>query len=688
MNPWKILEIAETSDKKAIKRAYAAKLKTIFPDEQPEEFQQLKTAFDLALHLSKISKTEPDNDYKIEPVIISDTTNSTDSLDYTFQKENSFSENLHQLVATEDYFDDLSGWKNLTSSINHWSIDEYMNNSYTIQLFLVENYPCLSRNIIRSLFQTFDLFELTDHIGQERFISTDFIYLKNNIYNVPPFSFQVASKIPKENRKRYFFLRYNIYQAIVNRKSYNMDISVEISDCAELFSEDSELWNLQMIDLLDTTNGLLNTTAAKTHFKILLDRTKSMNSNPTTVFLNTYYELLNKAPEKLKTEAFDNWHKEELTISDDLFFLLLSLIFIKTQKYSYAFNFWKQLDSPRRNLLLKQIKKIYPHLSKQEKKEFRKIRREERKKKERPVLTTLVQLFFFPAIVAFFVLLSNISMLFSNSSEQKTYDSTDFQTAQTFYEEDSEEEIVVEDKKELYEGTLTERFAHYFYASNDPEGKQLFIDTCVTNYSVKELLQEYVDKDTAKYNDDSNFKFESNTINNADNIHAIYNNDELLCILKATYSDSSLEAVYGNDWQSLPEDQFQQLQQSTLINPESSTYIFIKKFLFSDKKQENLLQYSDYLSENVKKVIENNLNEPTSGNLKKGFLYLVKEPSIKFIVSDQDSENEEKLILTFDEQGRVDHVFGPHWEEVKEEMIHYPNRAAFKNIRTLLEEPD
>lgn len=66
----------------------------------------------------------------------------------------------------------------------------------------------------------------------------------------------------------------------------------------------------------------------------------------------------------------------------------------------------------------------------------------------------------------------------------------------------------------------------------------------------------------------------------------------------------------------------------------------------------------------------------------------MRQPKIKFIISDQNNDHEEKLILTFDEQGRLDHVFGPNWEEVDEEMIHYSNREAFKNIPILLEKPD
>lgn len=129
------------------------------------------------------------------------------------------------------------------------------------------------------------------------------------------------------------------------------------------------------------------------------------------------------------------------------------------------------------------------------------------------------------------------------------------------------------------------------------------------------------------------------------------------------------------------------MSRSIRINPESTTTIFLRKFLFSDNKQQNLLEYTDYLSENMKIVIENNLNAPIPVNMEKGYLYLVREPQVKMIVSDLN-KNEEKLILTFDESGRLAHVFGPNWEEVDEEMIHYSNREAFKNISTLLEEPD
>ncbi|MFA0810589.1 RDD family protein [Microbulbifer epialgicus] len=53
MNPWEILEIDPCNDTRTIKRAYAKQLKQTRPDEKPEEFQQLHTAYKWALKLAE-----------------------------------------------------------------------------------------------------------------------------------------------------------------------------------------------------------------------------------------------------------------------------------------------------------------------------------------------------------------------------------------------------------------------------------------------------------------------------------------------------------------------------------------------------------------------------------------------------------------------------------------------------------
>lgn len=50
MNPWEVLGIAPTQDKKEIKKAYAKLTKKYHPEENPEEFQKIQQAFQACLN--------------------------------------------------------------------------------------------------------------------------------------------------------------------------------------------------------------------------------------------------------------------------------------------------------------------------------------------------------------------------------------------------------------------------------------------------------------------------------------------------------------------------------------------------------------------------------------------------------------------------------------------------------------
>ncbi|MDS0524632.1 hypothetical protein NNC19_03005 [Clostridium sp. SHJSY1] len=53
MNPWEILQLQPNSNLKEIKKAYAILLKENHPEENPEGYQRLRAAYDLAIKLSK-----------------------------------------------------------------------------------------------------------------------------------------------------------------------------------------------------------------------------------------------------------------------------------------------------------------------------------------------------------------------------------------------------------------------------------------------------------------------------------------------------------------------------------------------------------------------------------------------------------------------------------------------------------
>ena len=61
MNIWGQLGIEETKDQKAIKNAYRLKLKTVHPEEDPQGFQQLRSAYEQAMELAKQTDVPQDN---------------------------------------------------------------------------------------------------------------------------------------------------------------------------------------------------------------------------------------------------------------------------------------------------------------------------------------------------------------------------------------------------------------------------------------------------------------------------------------------------------------------------------------------------------------------------------------------------------------------------------------------------
>lgn len=56
---WRLLEIEETRDKRAIKRAYGKMVAKYHPEEQPEEFQKIRTAYEMALDYAETGSIVP-----------------------------------------------------------------------------------------------------------------------------------------------------------------------------------------------------------------------------------------------------------------------------------------------------------------------------------------------------------------------------------------------------------------------------------------------------------------------------------------------------------------------------------------------------------------------------------------------------------------------------------------------------
>ncbi|WP_447883165.1 J domain-containing protein [Serratia fonticola] len=68
MNIWHILSIARTQDIRAIKRAYAARAKQCHPDDAPEQFLQLRSAYEQALEFAQDNKATSQRISRFSPL--------------------------------------------------------------------------------------------------------------------------------------------------------------------------------------------------------------------------------------------------------------------------------------------------------------------------------------------------------------------------------------------------------------------------------------------------------------------------------------------------------------------------------------------------------------------------------------------------------------------------------------------
>jgi uncharacterized membrane protein YhaH (DUF805 family) len=123
MNPWEILNINATTDKKTIKRAYAQILKRCNPEDNPEGFMQLRAAYEMAL--SSVGNNN-------EPTLYGFQIESSAST-YHVEPEKKISE------INSDYFNDiLADQENKANGDNQYSI--YEENTLSEYLDELANY--------------------------------------------------------------------------------------------------------------------------------------------------------------------------------------------------------------------------------------------------------------------------------------------------------------------------------------------------------------------------------------------------------------------------------------------------------------------------------------------------------------------------------------------------------------------
>ena len=124
MAPWSVLDISEDSDARAIKRAYAKKLKVTRPDDDPQAFQELHDAYKWALELYRYRQDELQEreqlleeqaaDQRVDPLTSGEQENTETDL------ISSSTENIHS-AASEGEFDSDNANNDVTQTLQETS---------------------------------------------------------------------------------------------------------------------------------------------------------------------------------------------------------------------------------------------------------------------------------------------------------------------------------------------------------------------------------------------------------------------------------------------------------------------------------------------------------------------------------------------------------------------------------------
>lgn len=569
MNVWEILEIESTTDSRKIKKAYAKKLRTIIPDEQPEEFQKLKTAFDTAILFTKKNvETSSSVVFFGEDVIDTEeidiqTIEAKEDIEIDTQSieieedikiaDLPFTVKLQLLLNEKDYAYNLHLWKKLTESMDDWSIDEFMANSYSIQLFLAEHFKRISKEIIHFLFYVFELLELTDYIGQENYVFRDFIILKNEIYSTPALSFDITSIIEESVKAEYLDLRYSIYYMIKFEEDF-YEIKYKLDRAKQLFSNDSDLYNLYILNILQEYHGYPK---SELNLKIITDLIKQAaegQENDTTKFLKTYIMMLKNGKKNQMPQEKIVWKKEQLVIPEKLYALLMGYYFFFNQNYTAAFVLWKRLPLENSSFLNDSMKKIGKQLPSIHAKEYAELIKKAKKtqKIKTKVKPSNKRSWELPEPAMWALLLGIVSMFFkfvvfndSNTNTNHTkLNSEQYKQIIEFNKEERTDELLA-----IEEHSIEKSFIETFYLSSQVEKKEQFKSEYMEdNVSIDDARQL---NNLSKFNHAvlSDFSIKKNEDKD---YTVIYYKGEPVNINQFT-SNKKLGVVYGEGWERVEE---------------------------------------------------------------------------------------------------------------------------------------
>ncbi|MEI5995332.1 hypothetical protein [Candidatus Enterococcus mansonii] len=689
MNCWEILSLEPTSNKEKIKEAYELKRANVNEESDPVAAHNLKEAFESAIFLSGaiIDSSRPTPPSSLSSIKKADETKERssqhesvlkseqieaeiretndeelkiESIEHSLKNEEALQENQPLQIQKSDYvnvfkkeltslfesmtfFANVDQWAALFLTKSDWSKEEYSEISEVMQQFLKLNYRVLSKTVIDYLGTLFEFDTFVKHTET----GESFSYTWLTIKQVPLFSFDIYQNISKENRLNYFMNRYELFQLFKNGLPDQSLWEERLHSCRSLTDKDIEVINLQIAYQLMSDFRVENEQTIN-GFKHLCDEAKAIENNETTDFFIAYYEWLKNEGSANAVLIYD---KSNAAIPKTAIDLLMGNVYFHLRRHSRVKECWTVLAQKNPSLFHRDELAM-----------LRSARDTTVTEKKKKGVGHYLWLGF---LLLLFIL--KVGRACSDHREESYYDFTTESESISSEEQGAVGDSYTEDLTELKESeNRYDQFIYYFYIDRKDEDREKFIEENLVGHA-KEMAKTVNISELPEILIDSRYDFYASPDNVAEygpvTALTLVEEDNPFVILQED-DEEKISRIFGEGWEELSQEKFEALWKDIQVRPMMSQKFFVVYYLLSDDREENLKDNPEYVTENVKKMLEKNRLLPKAEEFQAGTWQISQDAEDKLYTIINDDSDEHRLILSYDEYGRLEHIYGEKWEKL------------------------
>lgn len=553
-----------------------------------------------------------------------------------------FIRDLEQLLTDWPEKIQKASWQNLLAGYEKDITQELQTYQQLFLPFFADELIYLPKTVLFYLYEAFEMDQL------ELTSSKKWYY---DISELPDFSFEIVLYLPEEEAYSYFKHRYQIY-LLVSKKDWQSH-SFEIKKLLEKFAQnadwiqgqsllDQDIENLAAVFVIKENLEKVVTNreslATIEEHLLPLNSNLAIEKNQTAVFLRTVFTVFrtkNLTPKQ--SSVLKN--SGDVYLESDLKVLLIGLAFYEVNDQEQAKKYFSQIKGTYAQLVKPLVAKshLHPQL----------LQKKASPLKKSPKITNLSPAILIRIVVLAAIGISLLGNIFGNQQE-------DFPMSEDEFEETDQNGEMLS-----YPGTIEGEFYEYFVRENYRSDREVRQTEFIDNYVPKELKDlfinyqrdYYVDEGTTNDGQQDEIIKSYQTEAKVEFLFLTSNQTDVILSLK----DSTIEGVYGNRWEHLNRNKWDELVETINVPPQIIVSALIENYLAIDdwERDMELDNLVGLVTNELMADLELTSDQFIADDLIDGTYQMSQKPTKEPVILINNQEQELLLVVELDQYGRA-----------------------------------